>query len=70
MKQSYQNKKWLQEEINRLGTLAAVAKEYGWGKNMIARWMQRDATLCLERKKQIYKEKGFYNESFPRVIYG
>lgn len=39
--ENYQDKKWLQEEINRFGTAQAVAKEYGWGKTTIARWVKK-----------------------------
>ena len=63
--ENYQDKKWLQEEINRLGTAQAVAKEYGWGKTTIARWVKKLEVSYPGRRPNIdipYQNKEWLEE--------
>lgn len=52
----YQDKKWLQEQINVHTTAAAVAREYGWGKTTISRWVKRLGVKTPELRIDTTKE--------------
>ena len=61
----YQDKQWLQQQINEHKTAAAVAKEYGWGKNTIARWVKRLGVHYPEKPfipTKPYHKKEWLNE--------
>lgn len=65
----YQDKKWLQEEVNRLGTATAVAREYGWGKNTIARWVKELDVSYPEKEfipEKDYQKKEWLEEKIEK----
>lgn len=59
MQPNYQDKEWLQKEINRLGTAQDVAKENGWGNTTVARWVKR---LEVQYPKNFIKENKDYQD--------
>lgn len=65
MQAPYRDKEWLQAEVNRLGNLERVHKEYGWSKTNIYRWGKRLGVVAPEIDPQRkYENKEWLTKEF------
>lgn len=55
--ENYQNKEWLQQQLDELGSGRAIAKKFGIGKTTIAKWIKKHKLSKEPKRKQ---EKKYY----------
>lgn len=57
MNEQYQDKEWLQQQLEELGSGRAIANKYGVGKTTIAKWLKKHGLSKEAKRKQ---EKEYY----------